>query len=330
MDALLPWQRPQWERLWQSQTQNRLGHALLLTGPAGVGKTAFARRFSQALLCAAALPDHTPCGQCHSCRLFQAGSHPDYLAVTPAEPGKPIKVDQVRDLNAFLGFTSQFSGRQIVQVQPAEAMNINAANSLLKTLEEPTPGSLLLLLSAAPNSLPATVRSRCQKVNFAVPPPAEARDWLTAHCPGQDAGLLLNLTGGAPLKALAYAGDDALTQRRALFRVYLDTLTGKLDPVQAAAHWQATELARTVDWLLGWHEDMIRLILVPTPPYLPNSDFREPLHRLASRFSRPALLRRLDDARQLRRLLSDTQVNSTMALEAFFSASLADQDMSRR
>jgi len=132
MTEPFPWQRSLWQRLWQRRRDGRLPHALLFCGPAGVGKRNLAQSFAQTLLCEAG--GERACGRCKGCHLWQAGAHPDYLAVGPKEAGKPIVIDQVRELCAFLGFTRQRAAHKVALLAPAEAMNTHAANSLLKTL----------------------------------------------------------------------------------------------------------------------------------------------------------------------------------------------------
>ena len=140
----LPWQLEAWARLGQQVDEDRLPHALLVTGPAGIGKEHFARSVSARLLCGSPVSG-TACGNCKSCTLLSAGSHPDLLDVQCEEGSRVIKIDQVRELIDFAGKTPAIGGRKVVLLGPAEAMNINAANALLKCLEEPSASTTLLL-----------------------------------------------------------------------------------------------------------------------------------------------------------------------------------------
>lgn len=316
MDELLPWQQPQWELLMRRKAAGRLPHALLCTGPRGLGKRIFAERFTQALLCADPSAAGAPCGRCRGCRLFGAGSHPDYVRVEPAGEGKAIPVDVIRKLCGFLGHTSQFGGYKIALLVPAERMNINAANSLLKTLEEPPQQCLLLLVSAVPSRLPATIRSRCQRLVFHAPPLAESRTWITSRIEGADPRLLLSLAGGAPLAALDAAASDHLKRRQDLFHTYSQVMTGKADPVQSAKHWLQGDITKNLGWLIEWHMDMIRLKLTETPPRLVNPDLQTALRRLAEDLPMPVLFGRLDAAVKLYELRL-TQVNIQLMIEAF-------------
>ena len=317
-DDRLPWHRDPWRRIQQRRAAGRLPHALLLSGPAGLGKGLFARGLARALLCERPDTGGEACGQCRSCRLFRAGSHPDYSVVQPEEDGRIIKVDQIRALCAFLGYTAQYGGYKIALLEPADRLNVNAANSLLKTLEEPPGNSLLLLVTAQPARLPATVRSRCQKIGFDPPAMVAAVPWLAARVqPGIEPETLLEVAGGAPLAALAQADSERWHRRRELFERYEQVLAGRADPIRAAESWTRGDLAENLRWLIGWHTDLIRLKMNSEPPRLSNPDLRPALQRWADQQTPRALFERLDAAVQLHALCTTTQVNAPLLLEAF-------------
>ena len=296
----------------------RFPHALLFSGKMGLGKRLFAEQLIRSLLCKATEEDGLACNECRNCRLLAAGSHPNYLCVTPEEFGKPIKVDQVRELSVFLNHTSQFGGLKAVLIEPAERMNSNAANSLLKTLEEPPGDSLLVLISAHPANLPATVRSRCGEIKFGQPDSKEAIAWLTPQIGDADPQLLLSLCHGAPLRARAYASGDNLVRRQSLFKCFCDTLVGRVDPVQAAKIWVDDNLDEHLVWLLDWYADMIRLKMIPVTSRLHNPDLKSELRSLAVRLSERTMFHQFDAVLRMR-ALGATQVNSEIMLAAFFS-----------
>ncbi|HEY5603415.1 MAG TPA: DNA polymerase III subunit delta', partial [Gammaproteobacteria bacterium] len=206
---LLPWQQPVWQHLVQRYQGEQLPHALLLSGAAGLGKLHLAQSFARWLLCsqnhdpATARANSEPCGQCQGCHLMNAGSHPDYLGVALEPDRQQIPIDTIREVSRYLSLKSQFAPMQIVVIAPAEAMNQYAANSLLKTLEEPTPGTLIILVTSQPSRLLPTIRSRCQKLEFSPPGRRDALDWLTAQLQNSassvahtDTARLLTLAGG--------------------------------------------------------------------------------------------------------------------------------------
>ncbi|MBI5040490.1 MAG: DNA polymerase III subunit delta', partial [Gammaproteobacteria bacterium] len=157
MKSPYPWQDTEWAQLRARAAQRRLPHALLVTGPAGVGKCDFADAFARSLLCKHPAGDGSACGNCEACHLVRAGTHPDYLTVTFIEDKTQIGIDQIRELCRALALKSHAGGYKIAIVTPAERMTVEAANSLLKTLEEPTDNTLLMLVTEQPARLPATI-----------------------------------------------------------------------------------------------------------------------------------------------------------------------------
>ena len=235
-------------------------HALLIHGPEGIGKLTLAEHLAQSVLCEAVAVSGRPCGECAGCRWFVAGSHPDFrrvepealarpsgsgedgeaLTTTPARGAKPsieIKVDQVRALDGFLNLKSHRGEPRVALIHPAEAMNPNAANALLKGLEEPPGRAMFILVSHRPARLLATIRSRCVAVPVPVPDPAAALAWLEKQ-ELRDSGAWLAFASGSPLRALAYAGEAGATvtrRRQALEARDLGALGGVSDREQVEA-----------------------------------------------------------------------------------------------
>lgn len=316
----LPWHQPLWDNLLRCKQTDRLPHALLLKGPEGLGKSYFAEQTIQAFLCRTPEGRDLACGQCRDCLLYKAGSHPDVTRIEPTEKSAPIKVEQIRELSRFLDHTSQRGGYKIALINPAEAMNLNAANSLLKTLEEPPPSSILLLLTANPSQLPATIRSRCQGLTFFTPPLEQALAWLKPQLKdSHDPQLLLSLSGGAPVKALTYAEGNQIETRRQVFQSYCQVVCGQADPINIAELWYKNhDIPEICLWLISWHRDMIRLKIVNDPPYLVNPDLHGNLRQLANAISMETLFKRLDSATQMYALCV-TQVQRQLMLETFLS-----------
>lgn len=313
--VLLPWHVTPWQALLARRHNDTLPHALLLTGPRGLGKNRFADSLTQALLCGQPQVDGQACTVCRSCLLYQAGTHPDYLQVRPGEEGKAIVVDQIRTMNTHLALKSQYAGHKLVVISPAEQMNTAAANSLLKTLEEPAAHSLLILITGQPAQLLPTVRSRCQQIKFSAPPEHLAASWLKPYLKdNQNLSQLLALAGGAPLAALSMAASDALAKRAAVLGDLGKLLTKQADPVMLAASWLQGNVLETLTWMLSYNMDMIRLRGAAHPPYLANPDLQQSLKVLAERFSLPMLYRRLDCVTEAIRLLN-RQINIQLLLE---------------
>ncbi|HYD57186.1 MAG TPA: DNA polymerase III subunit delta' [Burkholderiales bacterium] len=206
-----------------------LPHALLVHGARGVGKLALAERVAQAILCESS--GSRPCGSCEGCRWYSAGTHPDFRRVepealmpapagdedapAPERKGKPsleIKISQVRELADFLNVGSHRGRRRVALVHPAEDMNANAANALLKGLEEPPGGAMFILVSHRPAGLLATIRSRCVAVPVARPPANTAIAWLRSEGI-RDPERWLAYAGGAPLLAADYSAHAAVLDR---------------------------------------------------------------------------------------------------------------------
>jgi DNA polymerase III subunit delta' len=209
MKTLYPWLSEQWKQLLTSAESNRLGHALLFSGSDGLGVEELALAFSEHALCEA--NTQRPCGDCRSCNLLAAGSHPDFKLLRPPEEGKAIVVDQVREIAQFYALKSHYARAKVVLIHPANSMNRAASNAILKILEEPPPGALLLLVAHRYSDISMTIRSRCVRVPCDQVDRQVALDWLAEKLPDQpQSGLntLLRLSGGAPLGALALAANN--------------------------------------------------------------------------------------------------------------------------
>ncbi len=257
----LPWQSDAAVRTGEAHRIGRLGHALLLAGPRGVGKRVFAEAFAAALLCEQPAA-FAACGRCRSCVLFAAGSHPDWFTLQPEEDKRDIAIDAVRELGERLSLSAQLRRAKVACIDPADALNVNAVNALLKTIEEPPQGTYLLLLSSRPRALPATLRSRCQHLKFPVPASAAAVTWLAQQHPDLDPGqreAALRLAHGAPFAA-AEMITGGLLQRYPIWHAALAELaSGTCDPLQAATRIGKDDAVPFVRWLLAVLTDWLRV-----------------------------------------------------------------------
>ncbi|MBC7656815.1 MAG: DNA polymerase III subunit delta' [Frankiaceae bacterium] len=255
---LSPWQRRIFDAAMQSHAQGRLGHALLLSGPPNLGKHQVAEAIAQRLLCKAPRSDGFACGACRSCQLFPAQqvglsvtqAHPDLqrIGLEPNDKGDKLRteisIDQVRRLGQWFSLTAQLGGPQVAVIEPADLMNASSGNALLKTLEEPAPNRFLLLVTSRPGRLPATIRSRCQRLEFRLPSPDEALQHLASQgLSGSEALAALSAARGNPGLAAVWLRDGAVQLRGEVIENLNAVGSGKTGPVEMAQRWLADENA---------------------------------------------------------------------------------------
>lgn len=263
--AFSPWQRRAYDQAIAALEAGRLAHGLLICGPEGLGKRDLAEALAQYVLCRERSPQSGPCGRCRSCHLFGVRSqrdpvevrpdgslahphghsaHPDLLLVgyewrlkAPQRMRTEIVIDQMRALSERLEVSSE-SGARVAIVEPADAVNYSAWNAILKTLEEPLPGRYLWLLASNPARLPATIRSRCQRLELRLPPRGEAQAWLEGN--GHEAGAAaqaLEAARGHPGLADAWLRGDGLSLRSAVVSDLEAIAAGRADPLETAQRW---------------------------------------------------------------------------------------------
>nr|WP_240956057.1 DNA polymerase III subunit delta' [Wenzhouxiangella sp. XN79A] len=249
----MPWLDSERDALNAALTADRLGHAPMFTGSAGVGKRALADWLVERLLCLD-VTDGEPCGACESCRLLPGGTHPDFFRLSPEPDKKEIRVDQVREFIESVTLTASLGGARVGRIDPADRMNRNAANALLKTLEEPADGVWLVLVTDRPDRLPVTVRSRCQLRPVAVPPRELAERWLAERHSSADPDLrtlALALADGAPRVADGWLADDGLARGLAIRDHLGRLLQSGSGGVELPAEWvESPEVAWP--WLARW------------------------------------------------------------------------------
>lgn len=222
---MYPWQQSAHTAFETYLQGGRVPHALLIAGPSGCGKLALARYMARHLLCLRSEPGG--CGDCRSCQLFSGGAHPDFREVSfeLREKGDKlsdqIRVPQIRRLIETLYKTTTISARKLAIIHPADRMNLSAANALLKTLEEPVGDTVLILVAHDAGRLPATVRSRCQRLSIGLPARQEALDWLMqdARADRRDADEALAAAAGRPLEARALIESGELEHYRGTVRL---------------------------------------------------------------------------------------------------------------
>ncbi|MGY8882997.1 MAG: DNA polymerase III subunit delta' [Pseudomonadales bacterium] len=295
----LPWHKDVWEGFNRAIDTDRMPHALLLHGSNGVGKRRLAITLAQRLLCSAEANEYA-CGSCKSCKLLLAGSHPDLTILEPEEDGKKIRVDDVRTLCTKLNTTAQQGGWKIGLILVADAMNINASNALLKSLEEPQGKTLLVLVSDRLHALLPTIRSRCQKQYLATPGEDVATHWLKeVSGNSSDVAKAIEVSNGRPLLALHNIESGTLALRQDFEGIIEGVASGSLSSVEAAQQCVKLNGNNIIEWYMNY------------------------VHRLAVNEGQGGGDRRLFQfqdrlmsARQL--LLSQSNVNQQLLLEGLF------------
>lgn len=319
MSAPYPWQTDLWQGLLSRDKAGQMPHALLFTGAQGFGKAQLAEQLARTLLCQSPSEEGVPCGKCQACGLLTAGSHPDLRILEPEEEGKVIPVDTVRAVGDFFALKGQYGGRQIVIINPAEAMNRFGANGLLKTLEEPTADALLILVTSQPSLLLPTIRSRCQHVVFPRPEVSIGLSWLKKHLGSEAksatlAPTLLALASGAPLEALKLFEMGGLDIRQGLAEQWLQVVEGRGDPLKCASSWAELGLPRAVNWLNSWTMDLIRLKSGADTDVITNTDLQPQLQKLVHRLDLRRLFSHLEQITECSRWAGG-QLNAQLALE---------------
>ena len=291
----LTWHKPEFERLLAAKPA--LPQALLFRGPLGTGKLAFARALAQALLCESPVETGRSCGICSACAWFASGSHPDYRQIEPpsvsaageAEEAERkstmIGVDQIRALADFLNISSHRGGSRVVVIHPAEMLNANAANALLKSLEEPPPRTHFLLVTHRPHQVLATIKSRCNQHALRVPDASAAAAWLASQGV-QDPAVALAHAGGAPLLALELGASEYWGTRAAFLR---QIAARDFDVLTAAEAARDYPVPHVVALLQKWSYDLAYCATLGRARY--NPDHGDVIAQAASRLDRLATLR---------------------------------------
>jgi len=252
-----PWQQKSWDRLHRQQKDGRLPHAILLQGVVDSGLDNFAFMLARSLLCET-LRDDLPCGVCRSCHLLSVGSHPNFQIIEPQEMesgklSRVIKIDQIREIMDKVQQTSFQTGRKVLVIYPAEVMNPNAANALLKNLEEPPAGTVFILAANNPSRLMATIRSRCQQIDVPLPSHKEADNWLSPFLSdAEKREKLLALSGCNPLLVKQWHDQNLLDDVLDLGQKLQQIREGRASPLQAAAQWHKQGSLLHIVWWWRW------------------------------------------------------------------------------
>ena len=328
-----PWQAGAWEQL--QALRPRMPHAVLFYGAAGTGKADFIEAFAQALLCENVQPDGHACGSCASCGWFSQSNHPDYRRVRPealedeppAEgeegadadtgkkakstkaPSKEIKIEQIRALADFMNISTHRQGLRVVVLYPAEALNTPASNALLKTLEEPPPGTVFLLSSNSLDRLLPTILSRCRKFALPMPDSASAMVWLKEQGLG-DAEAWLREQGGAPLAALAASETANREEMDALLQLLANPNIE--NALKNADKLSKLPLALLVAWQQRWLYDVFSYKLSGSIRYFPR--YQKEVATLAGRVQTAKLMQAIKSTNE-RRAVADHPLSPKLFVE---------------
>lgn len=328
---IYPWQQGAWEQLQLMRA--KLPHAILFHGPAGIGKADFIEHFAQALLCENVQPDGQACGACASCGWFVQHNHPDYRRVRPEAledepagegeeggdtdkkaksakaPSKEIKIEQVRNLADFMNISTHRQGLRVVVLYPAEALNMPASNALLKTLEEPPPGTVFLLASNGLDRLLPTILSRCRKFALPMPDHAAALAWLKEQGV-PDADSWLREEGGAPLAARAQAELGNREELDGLLQ-FLARPSAE-SALRSAEKLSKTALSALVSWQQRWLYDLLSVKLSGVVRYYPR--YQKELAALAGNVHTANLLQAVKSTNE-RRAVADHPLSAKLFVE---------------
>jgi DNA polymerase III subunit delta' len=307
----LPWLRASQQRLQAAFGLGRLPHSLLLLATPGLGAEQLTNWITAYVLCES---DARPCDVCASCRLLRSDSHPDAHVVRLQEDAQQIKIDQVRELIESLTLKSYRGGYKVGVIEGAEALNQHAANAFLKTLEEPTANTVLIMIARPSHRLPATIASRCLRLTLRPPATPVALAWLEANAPCDhpwDAALAL--AGGAPLLALQLDGAGLAEIDADMQSCIAQLADASVDVTLLAERWVRSNPGVRITWLENWITQRVHASLGANA----SRQTAEPV-RLPDALLKPkmrGLFELLDAARDIRRLAS-TGMNQQLALEA--------------
>lgn len=308
--AGVPWLAGPRQQLAQARVEGHMPHALLVHGTERSGHSTLAVWAAQLVLCER--PGSEPCGQCNSCVLFLAGNHPDFHFIELEEKASQVKIDQVRGLCSTLAMRSYLGGAKVGLVDPADKMNVNANNALLKTLEEPPEDTLVILCASRLDRLARTVTSRCQRLHVRSPEPGPALAWLEARGRRPDWPGLLALAAGAPLRALELAEAGAGELSAEMEEALAGSDGARFDPLWLADRWSKDRPGDRLAWLEQWLESVIRRLAGLSDAVNNNRDNR--LSSAAAGLNMTTAFELLDRVREAR-VLHEGSLNTLLLFE---------------
>lgn len=260
-DVSYPWHVDSWQKFQHACQIDHLSHALLISGAEHTGKFGFASKIAKSMLCESPSRTSTEsgaCNQCRSCKTYESKANPDYLQIDLLEDKQQIGVDQIRKMNQFLTLSRSFNTYRVVVISEAERMNKNAANSLLKSLEEPADNSVIILVTSHLSVMIPTIKSRCQLLHLPTPGKPQAIDWLKQKT-GMDESLLaqkLDIAQNRPLAALNI-DEELINSRELLLEDIINIIQEKLAITDIAKKWHKHDHTMLLDWQIGWLHQLL-------------------------------------------------------------------------
>jgi len=322
-NQIYPWQKEQWANITRQHNDQTLPHAFLFSGLKGIGKLHFAQCLVAFLLCENNQGSQA-CGACKQCKLLEAQTHSDFKLTEPDEGSAVIKVDAIRSLVSFFSLSSMQGGEKITILCPAESLNHNAANALLKTLEEPAGRSIIILISHASGKLLPTIRSRCQVVDFDTPSKQEAHRWLVDDLSGEgvdipsdsEVSALLNLSSNAPLRAKEYAAINALSENNLMLDEMAALLKNDVIAITLSTRWDDDLFSLRVTWTIRWLELILKLKMTGDTKDIQGQHGEKMMVYLAEKCSEFQLLALYRESlNQYRLFLGSSNPNKTLGFE---------------
>lgn len=252
-----PWHESSWDKILTARSQSHFPHALLIVGADGTGKTDFAENLVASLLCTS-LIDNKACQTCRSCKTYQSEANPDFLKIALLEGKQQISVDQIRNLSEFISYTRSFNAYKVVLINPIERMNINAANSLLKSLEEPASNTVIILVATHLGRIIPTIKSRCQQLTLPSPDRTQAISWLQSQLlESNNSEELLDITNGKPLAALKITQDE-IQSHSEFANELLSICLGQSSVTETAKKWDKYNHEKLLNWQITWLQTFIK------------------------------------------------------------------------
>ena len=298
-----PWQAKQWQSLMAANKNQRVSHALLLSGPSGTGKLEFAHALAAKLLCASQ-DSLTACGKCHPCTLLKVANHPDVMSIGLSEKSKIIKAKDLRDWLRTTLLSPMMSQQKVAIVNHADQMTPQAANSFLKILEEPAGNTTFILVSQEKKPLLATIKSRCQTTLFPAVEPEQALQWLRTELPNEEIEVLWDMSHGAPLQARAYHDSPKIAHYQSV--VTQLTTIKQANIFSLAMQWSKEDVGE----ILGWWQALVVHMLKSDRQSLANPTISCPVNESLDFYQKLLEARRMVMANINTRLILDTLLSA--------------------